>query len=102
MAHVFISFIHEEEYFAIAVQSFISKVLGEEVMPFLSSDTSMIYAGEQWMDRIIQELKQAKVVVSMLSPKSVQRPWVNFEAGAAWISEGTALIPACFGGLAKY
>ena len=100
MAQVFISFIHEEEAVAISVKDFITQVLGETVNPFLSSDTSTVYAGERWMDRTVDELKGAKVVISLLSPESVKRPWVNFEAGAAWIKDA-ALIPACFWGPTK-
>jgi hypothetical protein len=66
----------------------------------MSSDTSAIYAGERWMDRIVEELKGAKVVIAILSPESVKRPWVNFEAGAAWVKE-IIIIPACFKGLTK-
>ena len=36
----------------------------------------------------------------MLSKRSVARPWVNFEAGAAWLVDKT-LIPVCFGRLSK-
>jgi hypothetical protein len=36
----------------------------------------------------------------MLSKASVSRPWINFEAGAAWLAD-KAVIPACFGGLTK-
>ena len=100
MAEVFISFIHEEELVAPGVAEFLSNVLGEAVKPFMSSDTSAIYAGERWMDRIVEELKGAKVVVAILSPVSVQRPWVNFEAGAAWITD-KIIIPVCFKGLIK-
>jgi len=100
MSDVFISYIHEEELAALGVQGFVSEVLGESVKPFLSSDTSAIYAGERWMDRIVEELKGARVVIAILSPESVKRPWVNFEAGAAWVKE-IAIIPACFNGLTK-
>jgi TIR domain len=100
VAQVFITFIHEEETIAIVVQQFIRDVLGEDVTPFMSSDTSTVYAGERWMDRITKELKDARVVVTMLSQESVKRPWVNFEAGAAWIRD-SALIPVCFNGLTK-
>jgi hypothetical protein len=34
----------------------------------------------------------------MLSRRSVARPWINFEAGAAWLSR-TPVIPVCFGGV---
>jgi hypothetical protein len=36
----------------------------------------------------------------MLSKESVLRPWVNFEAGAAWL-RNTPIIPVCFSGLRK-
>lgn len=99
MAQVFVSFIHEEEKVADCVQHFIREVLGHQIDSFLSSDKWAIYAGEQWLDRIMKELKEARVVISMLSPRSVTRPWVNFEAGAAWGK--TALIPVCFHGQSK-
>lgn len=48
----------------------------------------------------MDELAGAKVVLLMLSDKSVQRPWVNFEAGAAW-TRNTVIIPVCYGRLKK-
>jgi hypothetical protein len=100
MSEVFISFIHEEEKYAEVVQGFITGVLGSEAEPFLSSDKFQVYAGEKWLDRIMSELATAKVVLLMLSPSSVKRPWVNFEAGAAWTRD-IITIPVCFGGLEK-
>src|SRR6185503_8229884 len=67
---------------------------------FLSSDEWQVHAGEIWLDRIREELTTARVVVLILSATSVSRPWVNFEAGAAWLRD-KALIPACFGGISK-
>jgi hypothetical protein len=101
MAHVFISFIHEEEEYASCTKTFIESTLGNEARAFLSSDKWAIYAGDLWLDRIVRELREAKVVVAMLSPESVRRPWVNFEAGAAFIREDCRLIPVCFNGLTK-
>jgi hypothetical protein len=57
MADVFISFIHEEQEIAEAIQTFISKVLPCKADVFLSSDTWQIYAGEIWLERIVDELK---------------------------------------------
>ena len=100
MAQVFISFIHEEQRYAECVQRFIKAVLGDAVGAFLSSDTWQVYAGERWLDRILEELRTARIVVLMLSPESVKRPWVNFEAGAATI-KNVVIIPVCFGGMSK-
>jgi hypothetical protein len=98
MANIFMSFIHEEESVANTVKVFIPMILGQSVNTFMSSDETAIYAGEDWMARIFEELKTAKVLVSILSPTSVQRPWINFEAGAAWMRDAK-VIPVCFGGL---
>jgi TIR domain len=100
MADVFISFIHEQGVYAEAVQAFVTQMLGPVAKPFLSSDKLQVYAGEKWIDRIMDELKEAKVVILMLSEESVKRPWVNFEAGAAWTRD-IVTIPVCFGGLRK-
>src|SRR6266851_2501784 len=98
MADVFISFIHEEERVAGAVQDVLRQILNKEV--FISADEWLVYAGEIWLDRIKAELAQAKAVVLMLSEESVKRPWINFEAGAAWLA-GKPVIPACFRGLSR-
>jgi hypothetical protein len=94
-----LSFIHEEEAWSTAVVEFLKAVFKERIDLFMSSDQSKIYAGEDWMARIFEELKAAKILISMLSEESVQRPWIKFEAGAAWMSETTHVIPVCFGGL---
>jgi len=100
MAQVFISFVHEEIEWAECVQNFISLMFDSSAAPFMSSDKFQVYAGEKWLDRIMDELKEAKVVLLMLSENSVKRPWVNFEAGAAW-TRNIVTIPICFGGLQK-
>ena len=48
-AQVFISFVHEEQKVAEAVQTFIEAVLS--VKAFVSCDRWAIVAGEQWLER---------------------------------------------------
>jgi hypothetical protein len=98
MASLFMSFIHDEVQEATFVRRFIHNALSSPVDSFMSSDRSAIYAGEDWMARIFKELEETKVLVSMLSPVSVSKPWINFEAGAAWMNK-KVVIPACIGGL---
>ncbi len=95
---VFISFIHEEERVATEVQALLREKLNNEFRVFLSADRWQMRAGQVWLDRIRAELTEARVIVSLLSPRSIARPWVNFEAGAAWLAD-KPIIPACFGGL---
>lgn len=98
MADVFVSFVHEEEDAASAVSKFLKEIFANSIGLFQSSDQTVIYAGEDWMARIFNELKGAKILISMLSPQSVTRPWINFEAGAAWMRD-VKVIPVCFGGM---
>src|SRR5258707_8032328 len=42
-------------------------------------------------------MKPARVVISLFSRESVERPWINFEAGGAYFAEGKILIPICIG-----
>jgi len=67
---------------------------------FLLSDKSHIYAGDLWLQKIKDALSAAEIVILMLSQRSVARPWVNFEAGAAWLA-GKSIIPVCYGNLSK-
>ncbi len=80
------------------MRHFISDVFKGKVDVFQSSDQRAIYAGDEWMAKIFEALETAKVLISMLSPVSVTRPWTNFEAGAAWMRKAK-VIPVCFGGL---
>ena len=59
-----------------------------------------LLAGDDWLNRIKEELTEASVVILMLSKRSIKRPWVNFEAGAGWIT-GKRVIPVCFGNQSK-
>lgn len=99
MVEIFISFVHEEAAIAEALQAYISESYPNQKV-FLSSDQWQVFAGEVWLDRIRQELEPAKVVVLLLSGRSVSRAWVNFEAGAAWLTN-KMIIPACIGDLDK-
>jgi hypothetical protein len=92
------SFIHEEESAASTLSFFIRRIFGHGIDTFMSSDKNAIFAGEDWMGRIFDELKTTEVLISLLSPTSRGRSWINFEAGAAWMGSAV-VIPVCIGGL---
>ena len=50
--------------------------------------------------KIKEGLSAAELVILILSQRSVARPWVNFEAGAAWLVD-KKLLPVCYGNLSK-
>jgi hypothetical protein len=97
--HVFISHIHQEAALGTVAKAIIEEVFSRDgVSAFLSSDMRDIPAGRKWLDEISEQLEQCRVVVSLLSPTSLTRPWVNIELGAGWI-KGLRVIPLCHSGL---
>src|ERR1700732_2678865 len=96
MARLFVSFVHEDEKLAWAVQDLLQTELNLHEEVFLLSDKSQIYAGDLWLQKIKEALSAAEIVILMLSQRSVARPWVNFEAGAAGLG-GKRAIPVLRG-----
>lgn len=91
---VFLSFITEEREIAELVKALIETATRMSV--FMASELS-IPGGKDWLQRIESALQGCKVAVLMLSKASAKQPWVNFEAGAAWLAKRD-IIPVCYGG----
>jgi len=96
---VFISHIHEEAPVAVVLQQMIRSAFLNFLQPFVSSDRESIQAGRKWLDGVEHALNEAVVEIVLCSPESIQKPWINFEAGAGWI-RGIPVIPVCHLGLA--
>jgi hypothetical protein len=65
---------------------------------FRSSGSGHITPGTDWAAEIRKELRRADAFLLLLTPRSVNRPWLWFEAGAASYS-GNTIFPATAGGL---
>jgi hypothetical protein len=91
---VFISHISEETDLAQALKRRLDIDFLGLLDIFVSSDQTSIEAGSKWLDEVDQALKSADLQMVLCSKKSVSRPWVNFEAGAAWL-RGIPVIPVC-------
>lgn len=83
MARIFISHIVAEAPVAIALKAVLLDAFGEQVKVFVASDGQSIGGGQEWWQRIREEVKEADVTLILLSSMSVVRPWVNYEAGIA-------------------
>ena len=66
---------------------------------FVSSDRSSIKLGDKWLKQVEEALDDAGILIILCSKESIKRPWVNFEAGAAWIRK-IPVIPICHSRLA--
>jgi hypothetical protein len=95
---VFVSHTSQETGLAQTLKAALTADFPDRLEFFVSSDTETLLAGDKWLEGLQQALTRAEVVLVLCSQYSVERPWVNFEAGAAWIRD-TRVIPVCHSGL---
>jgi len=67
---------------------------------FVASKPGEIPTGEEWLREIKSRLRASDTYIVLLTPISVERPWIWFETGAAWMGD-RKLIPVVGGGLSK-
>jgi hypothetical protein len=94
---IFISHITAEHELAGLLKQRIEKHFLEQVDVFVSSDQESIQAGEPWL-AALRNLTTASMAIVLCSAASVGRPWLNFEAGAAWLRQ-IPVVPLCHSGL---
>lgn len=95
---VFISHIVPEKEIALSFKELIENSFLGMIEVFVSSDHDSIAMGQKWLDQITLALKRCAVEIVVCSPKSVLRPWINFEAGAGWIRD-ISVVPLCHSGM---
>lgn len=95
---MFISHIGEEALIAAVLKDWIESAFVGEVKVFVSSDSDDITAGDRWFERIEEALAETRMLLVICSPTSVNRSWINFEAGAGWIKQ-VPVIPICHSGM---
>jgi hypothetical protein len=95
---VFLSHIHSDQTIANSLESLIRSALLGGVEVFNSSNRKSIAVGEPWRDVIVERLRVSPTILILATPESVSSPWVNFEAGGAWVT-GNRVIPCCAKGM---
>ena len=92
----FISCAAAHQTHAEQLRSSLQKLFPETIEFFIGVQS--VKAGEPWHDKVIEKLREAYVVLVLLSPNTVGRPWLIFESGAA-MAVGAKLVPLRFCGL---
>jgi hypothetical protein len=95
---VFISHAVTDQPIAKILREEIDKVFAGGVQVFASSVPGVIDPGADWLRDIRTNLETATAVIVIVSPTSLNRPWVWFEVGASWsqMEEGEGKIfPLC-------
>lgn len=94
----FVSHISEEAALAGRLKTALARDFLGFLEVFVSSDAESIAAGEDWLRSIEKALEKSTLLIILCSPSSIKRPWINFEAGAAWMRH-IPLVPLCHAGL---
>jgi hypothetical protein len=95
---VFVSHAQEDADFANALREWLDEAVLGAVSFFVSSDRGSIPLGTEWASRIRDALTESKLMLVLVSPASVTRRWLHFEAGAGY-SRGIAVVPVCVAGM---
>ncbi len=82
---LFISHATSDAQFALAVQREVEKTFANGVSVFCTSSPGMIASGTDWLADVETTLERAKAVVAIVTPVSIERPWLWFEIGATWL-----------------
>jgi hypothetical protein len=94
---IFISHAHEEQAVAVFLETELRRMFLGGLDFFVSSDRRILRGGDEFLQKIKDALGRASVVLALLSPRSVDRAWISFESGAAWLR--SRVVPLCHSGL---
>jgi len=93
---IFISHAHTDQAIAVAIRDAVRALFGHRITVNYSTNDQLqggIPSGTEWFAWIGKQVREAKVALILLTPASVQSPWVLWEAGAvagaALANEGT-------------
>ena len=81
---LFISHASSDAEFANSVKQEVEKVFANGVSVFCTSSPGAIPVGVDWLADIEKKLGVAQAVIAIITPVSIERPWVWFEIGATW------------------
>jgi len=95
---IFISHTATDEPIASILKAEIDRVFAHGVSVFASSVPGVMRPGSDWLNSIKENLDKTKAIVVLITPVSIDRPWIWFEVGASWFrtSEGECrMYPLC-------
>lgn len=81
---LFISHATSDGDFANAVKQEIEKVFANGLDIFCTSSPGAIAVGTDWLNEIETRLATTQAVIPIITPVSIERPWLWFEVGATW------------------
>lgn len=99
-AKIFLSHDHQDDELARVLAIVISRITLMQLEVWFSSDESAIggiQPGRLWIEEIREQLKHSKAIIILVTPTSVNRPWILFEGGFGAAIPDCDVIPLCIG-----
>ena len=81
---IFVSHAATDRPIADILKAEIDRVFANGVDVFASSVPGTIKPGDDWLEKINENLSKSKAVIVLITPVSINRPWIWFEVGASW------------------
>jgi hypothetical protein len=97
---VFLSHAATDQPVARVIHDEIRRIFANGVTVYASSVPGVVKPGQDWLASIRDNLTAATAVIVLVTPISINRPWIWFEVGASWskMEQGAGLIlPLCYG-----
>lgn len=95
---LFISHAVTDEPIASIIKAEIDRVFARGVNVFASSIPGTVRPGSDWLRSIRDNLDTASAVAVLITPVSINRPWIWFEVGASWSrmeADAGRIYPLC-------
>jgi hypothetical protein len=95
---IFVSHAHADGPLVTALKAVLDDVFAGGVECFATVIPGAIEPGKDWFGEIRDTLAKAKVVLFLVTPASIGRPWLWFEMGAAWEkyqAKQLTVLPVC-------
>lgn len=92
MPRVFVSYASEDVDWVEAVVAHAEASNQRSIQFVRASDPDSLRPGVKWRDWILLEMDRADLAVFFISPRSIHKPWLNFELGYVEKSAHTPII----------
>jgi hypothetical protein len=97
---VFLSHAATDQPVAQVIHDEIGRIFANGVTVYASSVPGVVKPGQDWLASIRDHLAAATAVIVIVTPVSINRPWIWFEVGASWSKmeqHQNAILPLVYG-----
>ncbi len=95
---IFISHIQQESQVAQVLKKWIESAFADRCEVLLGTDPENIPELCQYLEKNDEAFLEVKALIILCSPQSVQKAWISFEAGCAWMRK-IFILPLCCAGM---